>query len=201
MNNVNAENNDFITISEINGNPIVGSSMMLKSDFTASAKHISAFAQALKSINIKEKGVVEVKEMYGDVYGMVDNVEVVKFTHHPSIGWMVASSTALPSDISRAKAYVKAMVDARALVVKKKEAKKPVPKRNIFVNDYSESAFGGMRKVIEGTIDNKVVYTAKCFEEKWEFNLVGGLNNDFDWMVAFEEVVSEVNKQVRKQIK
>ena len=201
MNNVNTEHNDFITISEIFGKPIVGSSTLLKSDFTSSAKHISSFAQVLNTINIKEKGLVEVKEMYGDVYGIVDDVEVIKFTHHPSIGWMVALSSALPSDIAKAKAYVKAMVDARALVVKKKEAKKPVSKRNIFVNDYSESAFGGMRKVIEGTIDNKVVYTAKCFEEKWEFNLVGGLNNDFDWMVAFEEVVSEVNKQVRKQIK
>jgi len=201
MNNVNTEYNDFITISEIFGKPIVGSSTLLKSDFTSSAKHISSFAQVLNTINIKEKGLVEVKEMYGDVYGIVDDVEVIKFTHHPSIGWMVASSSALPSDIAKAKAYVKAMVDARALVVKKKEAKKPVSKRNIFVNDYSESAFGGMRKVIEGTIDNKVVYTAKCFEEKWEFNLVGGLNNDFDWMVAFEEVVSEVNKKVRKHIK
>lgn len=201
MNNVNTEHNDFITISEIFGKPIVGSSTLLKSDFTSSAKHISSFAQVLNTINIKEKGLVEVKEMYGDVYGIVDDVEVIKFTHHPSIGWMVALSSALPSDIAKAKAYVKAMVDARALVVKKKEAKKPVSKRNIFVNDYSESAFGGMRKVIEGTIDNKVVYTAKCFEEKWEFNLVGGLNNDFDWMVAFEEVVSEVNKKVRKHIK
>lgn len=196
-----AINNDFISISisNIMGKPVVGSSVCLSSDFNKAHKHIMAFSDALKTVNVESEGRVSVKEQYGDFYGMVDDVVVIKFTNHSTVGWMVATSTALPSDIAKAKAYVYAMLEAYTAVTHSINNTKPVePKYKTFINDYSESAFGGMRKVIAGSINNKVAYTAKCFEGKWEFNIVGGLNDDFEWMLAFEGIVKGVNKEVKR---
>lgn len=195
-------NNDFISISSIMGKPVVGSSTCLSSDFSKANEHIHAFFNAVKTVNVEPEGRVSVKKVYGDIYGIVDDVIVIKFTNHAPIGWMVATSTALPSDIAKAKAYVHAMLEAYTAVTHSINNTKPVElKYKTFINDYSESAFGGMRKVIAGSINNKVAYTAKCFEGKWEFNIVGGLNDDFEWMLAFEEIVKGVNKEVKRLTK
>lgn len=190
-------NNDFISISNLMGKPIVGSSMLLSSDFSKAKKHIAAFTSALSEVNIEPEGLVKIEKVNGDVFGIVDNVVVIKFSNHSSIGWMVATSTGLPSNIAKAKAYVYAMLEAHTTVAHMIDNTKPVEsKYKTLINDYNESAFGGIRKVIEGIINSKVAYTAKCFNGKWEFNLVGGLNDDFEWMLAFEEVVRGVNKEV-----
>lgn len=192
--------NEVITISNLSGKPMVGSSTCLSSDFNKAEKHISLFGAALNTVNNSPVGLVEVKEVQGNVIGLVDGYEVIKFNHDKFLGWHVGSSCALPSDIGKAKAYFEAMSKAYVKVIQKISNIKPVePKYNFNVNEYSESAFGGMRNVVEGSINNRVVYTAKEFEGKWEFNISGSMTDDFEWMETFSIVVQKVNLKVKRQ--
>lgn len=193
--------NDVITILNLNGKPMVGSSACFSSDFEKAGNHIALFGAALGEVSASPVGLVEIKEVQGNVVGLVDGYEVIKFSHDKILGWHVGSSCALPAEIGKAKAYFDAMSKAYIKVNQKINKVKPIePKYQFNVNEYSESAFGGMRNVVEGAINDSVVYTAKEFEGKWEFNVSGKMTDDFEWIEAFSSVVQKVNLKVKRQI-
>lgn len=192
--------NEVITVSNLSGKPMVGSSACFSSDFDKAGNHIALFGAALSTVSASPVGLIEIKEVQGNVLGLVDGYEVIKFSHDKILGWHVGSSCALPSDIGKAKAYFEAMSKAYVKVNQKINKIKPIePKYQFNVNEYSESAFGGMRNVVEGAINDSVVYTAKEFEGKWEFNVSGKMTDDFEWMEAFSSVVQKVNLKVKRQ--
>lgn len=196
----NVAENDVITVSMLMGKPVVGNSVCLSSDFNKAGDHLTLFGLALNQVEEYPVGLVEVKEVCGNVIGLVDGYEVIKFSHDKLLGWHVGSSCALPADIGKAKAYFEAMSQAYVNVYHKVQNIKPVePKYQFSVNEYSESAYGGMRNVVEGIINNRAVYTAKEFEGKWEFNVSGAMTDDFEWMEAFSSVVQKVNQKVKRR--
>lgn len=205
MNNVAEQKLNVITISELMGTRIVGSCTLLSSDFDKAGAHIAEFAKALHPLEDDVQGAVEVKEVFSGVVGMVDGYEVIKFMFNPMLPglWMVGSSSALPTNIGKAKAYVKAMVDAYALVSDKKakheqDEKDKNPEYVVKLNDYMESAYGGaMKKVFKAYINNKAVYTAELFQGKWTFTVGKQESHDIQWMLAFAEAVKGITDQVK----
>lgn len=204
MNNVAEQNLNVITISELMGAHIVGSCTLLSSDFSKAGPHIAEFAKALHPLEGDVDGVVEVKEVFSGVVGLVDGYEVIKFMFNPMMldFWTVGSSSALPTNIGKAKAYVQAMVEAYALASDKQKqeekAKKAEPKYVVKLNEYMESAYGGeMKKVFKAYINNKAVYTAELFQGKWTFTVGKQESHDIQWMLAFAEAVKGITDQVK----
>jgi len=205
MNNVAEQNLNVITISERMGVHSVGSCTLLSSDFNKAGAHIAEFAKALHPLEGDVDGVVEVKEVLSGVVGLVDGYEVIKFMFNPMMLdlWMVGSSSALPTNIGKAKAYVKAMVEAYALASDKKAKYEQVEKAKkpeyvVKLNDYMESAYGGaMKKVFKAYINNKAVYTAEFFQGKWTFTVGKQESHDIQWMLAFTEAVKGITDQVK----
>lgn len=207
MNNVAEQKLNVITISELMGVHIVGSCTLLSSDFNKAGAHIAEFAKALHPLEGDVDGVVEVKEVLSGVVGLVDGYEVIKFMFNPMMLdlWIVGSSSALPTNIGKAKAYVQAMVEAYTLVSDKQakqklaeKTKKAEPEYVIKLNDYMESAYGGaMKKVFKAYINNKAVYTAELFQGKWTFTVGKQESHDIQWMLAFVEAVKGITDQVK----
>lgn len=191
--------NEFITISKLMGKEIVGSSVCLSSSFEKAKDQILCFAEVLKKVSIEQEGLVKVREEHGSIYGSVDGMDVIKFSHHPLVGWMVATSVALPRSIALAKSYVQAMGDAYDMVISKIKNKiHEKPKYQIDVQVYEKPDFDTMNTVIKGLINDKDVCVARLVGEKWEFNIMGGIIDDFEWMLAFENVIKNVNQRCKR---
>lgn len=190
-----------INISKLpSGEKIVGSSTLLPSDFTAATSHILKFVKALNEIPGNASGAIEIKPDATKVEALVDGVSVIKFCLFKETGWIVGNSCALPADIFKAKGYVSAMEMAYGFVLEKMKSQKEIEvlnKRKVVVNEYSISGEYGLIRVVEGSVDDKAVFTAKEIDKKWEFNVSGCVTDDLEWIQAFTEVSSRVVKRVK----
>lgn len=199
MNQTLTNSNEFITISKLMGKEIVGSSVCLSSSFEKAKHQIICFAEVLKNVKVEQEGLVKVREEHGSIYGSVDGMDVIKFSHHPLVGWMVATSVALPRSIALAKSYVQAMGDAYDMVINKTKNKiHETPKYQINVHVSEKPDFDIMNTVIKGSINDKDVYVARLVGDKWSFNIAGEMVDDFEWMLAFENVIKNVNQQCKR---
>lgn len=130
------------------------------------------------------------------IIGKYDNIEVIKFLRLSENKWIVGSSSALPVNVSIARGYINAMVQALE-ALKKVIDIKSVPSKKSETKTIKETLVDGELVKITGMINGIEAVIARKTNEKWFFD-IEKKGADYTWMVELYELTLKMKEIIKK---